>query len=810
MKSKLHALLDKKGYLVFDGAMGTMLLNYGYSGNCPEKLNLDDPELIKKIHLEYILAGADIIEANTFGASPIKLAQFGLADQTEKINMAGVAIARAAAFKDTLVAGDIGPLGKLLEPVGETTFDEAYDAFAQQAKALARGGADLLIIETMSDIQEMRAALIAAKQETNLPVICSFTLSENGRTMTGTDFITAGLTCAALGADVISTNCGNGPEQLYALLKGLKKDLQKIHIPLMIMPNAGLPTLLDGKAVYTMLPEEFGKKTAACSELGFQFFGGCCGTSPAHIKQLRLALEKQEKCASKPKASEKAIYFTSRGAYVELGKKSPLLKIGERLNPTARKAFAEDIRNDRTAFLKQEAAAQTAEGAALLDLNVGVPEIDQKVVMKKMISTLINSCQTPLCLDSDDPAVLEIALKNYPGIALINSVNGKAHSMQNILPLAKKYGAAVIALALDEKGIPNTAAGRMKIVKKIVAKAKPYGLSAARIFVDTLVMAVATDGAAPQVTIETIKACTSIGLKTSLGVSNVSFGLPKRAVINNAFLTLAVKAGLTAAIINTASFKQYAKSDAEFKLAEAVLTGKDKDAKLYIAAMKRDSGVAVAKLTSTHSKRTIEESIYQAIVQGEEDAILGYSEEALSTLPPQQILDILIRAIEHVGALYQNGEYFLPQMVQSANTMKKAFQRVKKNIPVGESTSAGTVVICTVQGDIHDIGKNIVAMMLENHGFRVIDLGKDVPAAEVVRAAKKEKADIVCLSALLTTTMLEMADVKKALDKAGVNVQLMVGGAVVTAGYAARISANYSKDAVGAVQKAKELMNEKK
>ncbi len=806
----LYALLKKRGHLVCDGAMGTMLLNYGITQNCPELLNVERPEVLSRIHQEYILAGADIIETNTFGASPLKLAQFGLEDRTEELNIAAVKNARRVAGIGTLVAGDIGPLGKLLEPMGSLSFDDAYAAFARQAKALAKGGADILIIETMSDMQEMRAALIAAKENTKLPVICSFTFDKNGRTLTGTDYLTAALTCQGLGADVFCTNCGNGPQELYALLAPMKKQLQAlIHIPLMIMPNAGLPVLEGGTAVYTMRPEEFGTLTSAFVDLGFSIFGGCCGTTPAHIKQTALKLQERPQKASTSKNVAQKVYFTSRSAHYVLDGKSDYLIIGERLNPTARKAFAADLKEDRTDFLKQESVKQQQEGAHLLDLNVGVPEMDQVALMRKMSATLLNACPLPVCFDSDDPKVLEVALKNYPGIALVNSVNGKEHVLESVLPLVKRYGASVIALALDEKGIPGTVDGRMKIVKRIVRTAEGHGVARSRIFVDALVMAVATESTAAKTTLAVIKECTALGLKTSLGVSNVSFGLPQRTVINNAFLTLAVKAGLTAAIVNPATAMLYKKGTKEFTLAKNVLSGTDKGAQRYIAAMNKNAP-ASGPVKKAVQELSVLEKISRAVVDGDDTHIVRQAEEALKANAPQTILDALIAGIEKVGVLYQSGEYFLPQMVASANAMKKAFLRVKQDIPVEKTSYLGTVVICTVHGDIHDIGKNIVAMMLENHGFRVIDLGKDIPTAEVVKAALKEKADIVCLSALLTTTMTEMPQVKKALAEAGSKARIMVGGAVVNDGYAERIGAHYSKDAVGAVEVAKELMHEQK
>ncbi|MDR1998209.1 MAG: homocysteine S-methyltransferase family protein [Candidatus Margulisbacteria bacterium] len=800
----LRAALKTGQPLIFDGAMGTVLMQRGYENILAEKLNLEKPEVIAQIHKEYALAGADIVETNTFNASLLKLQELGLADKLAAINHAAVKLARASGAP--FVAGSMGPTGKLLEPLGALTFDEAYQSYRAQAEALSAAGVDLFIIETISDIQEMRAALLAVKDVSDRPVICSLTYNEQGRTLTGTDMFTAGVTLRELGADVLSINCSIGPEGVVGLYKKYYKDLGELGLSLMVMPNAGMPELIDDKLTYTMTPARFAEIMAELAGYGVQIYGGCCGTTPAHIAALAQTIKTLS--IKYHNSDRREVYFTSRNKVLRLSEAAPFLKIGESLNPTARKKFAEELKSGQENFLREQARAQSA--ADLLDLNVGVPELDQKQLMKKCIQTLTMITDKPLCLDSDDAEVLEIALKTYPGIALVNSVNGKPQSLEKIVPLAKRYGAALIALTLDERGIPAAAAERVAVAEKIMACLRAAGFAEHRVFFDGLVMTLASEPQAALETLQTTEALTKRGWHTSLGVSNVSFGLPQRKNINNVFLKLLEKASLKAAIVSAATYQRIDKYSEAEKLAEAVILGRDPGAKKYIESISARSAPPVtedARPLPQGSGRFGLPAIYETIIEGNEAVILDLVISALQKNRPQEILDKeLLPALEKVGEYYSAGKYYLPQMIASANTMKKAFEYLKPLMQRDGAAPTGTAIICTVEGDIHDIGKNIVAMMLENHGFQVVDLGKDVSADKIVEAVLEHKADIVLLSALLTTTMLKMKEVKAQLAAKGLNIPVMVGGAVVTPEFAANFGARYTADAAAAVQLAKNLI----
>ncbi|GBR74643.1 5-methyltetrahydrofolate--homocysteine methyltransferase, partial [Candidatus Termititenax aidoneus] len=737
-------------------------------------------------------------ETNTFNSSLSKLRELGLANRLEEFNQAAVRNARASGAR--FVAGSLGPTGKLLEPLGALSFEEAYASYRAQAEALEKAGVDLFIVETISDIQEMRAALLALKDTSGRPVICSLTYNEQGRTLTGTDIFTAGVTLRELGADVLSINCSIGPEGVVGLYKKYYQDLGALGLPLMVMPNAGLPELINDKLAYTMTPQKFAEIMAELTQYGVQIFGGCCGTTPAHIAVLSEAIKKISIKYHNSDSSKKEVYFTSRSRVVRLSEIKPFLKIGESLNPTARKKFAEELKAGQENFLREQAKEQSA--ADLLDLNVGVPELDQARLMQKCVQTLTMVTDKPLCLDSDDPAVLEAALRNYPGIALINSVNGKQSSLEKIVPLAKRYGAALIALTLDERGIPDTAEQRVAVAKKIIEYLRTAGFPEHKVFFDGLVMTLASEPQAALITLQTTEALTKLGWHTSLGVSNASFGLPQRKNINNVLLKLLAEAGLKAAILSAATYRQIDQYTHAEQLAETVILGKDPNAAQYIAQVAAPEAAPALKKSAAK-----ELSIYETIIEGNEAAVLDLVKAALEKKKPQEILDReLLPALEKVGEYYSAGKYYLPQMIASANTMKKAFTYLKPLMQQSGSAPVGTAIICTVEGDIHDIGKNIVAMMLENHGFQVIDLGKDVPADRIVAAALERKADIILLSALLTTTMLKMKEVKAKLLEQNIDIPVMVGGAVVTPEFAGKFGAHHTADAAAAVLQAKKLL----
>jgi 5-methyltetrahydrofolate--homocysteine methyltransferase len=805
--SKFLEELNKR-ILVMDGAMGTQLMDRGVRPeDCFDAQNLKKPQIVEAVHKAYVEAGADIIETNTFGANRLKLADYKLENKVREINLAAAKIARRAIGDKGVVCGSIGPLGKMLDPLGEITFDQAYAAFAEQAKALEEGGVDVVSIETISDLQEIRAAVIAVKNETKLPVIASLTYDDGEKTNYGTTPEVAAAVLEPLGIDVIAANCSTGPE---GMLKVAKKLLAVSRKPVMVMPNAGMPELIGNKAVYKMTPEKFSGYAKKFAELGVNVIGGCCGTGPEHIKAIKSQITKT-KLQTKSKSQVPNTKFASRTKVVEAKSGVPLL-VGERINPTGRKLFQEEIRAGKTQIIRQEAEAQAK--ADLLDVNISVSEISESEAMARAVKVIQSVSERPLSIDSPNRFAIEAGLKQFCGRALLNSVNGKRESLEGILPLARKYGAAIIALALDEHGLPQTADDRVRIAEKIVMSAVDKGIAKEDIFVDCLVM---TAGVGIQGSLETLKALPLIkerlGVKTILGISNVSHGLPNRSKLNAIYFQLALSYGLDAAIIDV--------TDAEVK---KVLThygpGRQKkadDREELLKAFKAEVDKARRSGKPGEKKReavvkeikfTGYQDIRAAVIDGNLEAVETLVKQALGKkMDPQKIIDQgLIPGMEVVGKKFNKKEYFLPQVIEAAEAMRKGFELCKEKIPKGKIKAAGKVVLATVKGDIHDIGKNIVKMLLENHGFAVIDLGKDVPPEKIIEAAKKEKPNVIALSALLTTTMVEMGIVKEELQKAKLNIPLLVGGAVVTKGYADRIGAVYSLDAVGAVNLAKKII----
>ncbi|MFA4906030.1 MAG: homocysteine S-methyltransferase family protein [Candidatus Margulisiibacteriota bacterium] len=787
--------------LVMDGAMGTQLMERGVRPeDCFDAQNLKKPEIVLAVHKAYKEAGADIIETNTFGANRIKLADYGLDKKVREVNLEAAKLARKAIGESGFVCGSIGPLGKMLDPLGEITFDQAVEVFAEQAKALEEGGADCVSIETISDLQEMRAAVIAVKSNTKLPVIASLTYDEGEKTIYGTTPEVAAAVLEPLGIDVIAANCSTGPE---GMLKVAKRLLAVSRKPIMVMPNAGMPELIGNRAVYKMTPEKFGAFAKKFAEMGVAVIGGCCGTTPDHIRQLR-NLKKSEPRRSAAGPTK----FASRTKVVELKPGTPLL-VGERINPTGRKILQEEIKSGRSQLIRQEAETQSKAGADLLDVNVSVHDVHESEAMAKAVKVIQSASVQPLSIDSPSRMSIEAGLKQFCGRALLNSVNGKKESLETILPLAKKYGAAIIALALDEHGLPQTASDRVRIAERIVMSAVDKGIAREDIFVDCLVL---TAGVGISGCLETLKAIPlvkeKLGVKTILGISNVSHGMPERSKLNALYFQLALTYGLDAAIIDV--------TDPGIKKA---LKTREKSREKLLEQFKaevehaRRSGKPPEKkkdLAAKAIRLSGYPDIRNAVIDGNLEAVEILVKQGLEKkLDPQKIIDQgLIPGMETVGKKFSKKEYFLPQVIESAEAMKRGFELCQAKIPKGKTKVAGKVVLATVKGDIHDIGKNIVKMMLVNHGFQVIDLGKDVPPEKIVESAKKEKPNVIALSALLTTTMVEMGVVKDELNKAKLNIPLLVGGAVVTKGYADRIGAVYSMDAVGAVALAKRIMNE--
>ena len=792
--------------LVMDGAMGTLIQQKmgGYRG-AYELLNIERPEIIEEIHRSYVLAGADILETNSFGGNGIKLREYGLEKRCEELNERAALVARKAAGKDVLVAGSVAPTGALVEPLGETSAEEVYQAYLSQMKGLERGGVDLIAIETMHDIQEAKLALLAARDATKLPVICSMTFEAAGRTMTGSDPVSAFATLAAYGADMVGANCSMGPDGLLALFKSRWDEIAALGIPLSVWSNAGLPQFIDGKSVYALTPADFAKISSEFARLGFRVIGGCCGTTPEHIRAL-----KEEVCRiSTPdkKFTPRFSYITSRSASVNLDAHKGLLRIGERLNPTARKKFAEELRTGTQAFLREEARKQVAEGADILDINVGVPDIDEIDAMARSVNALSGIVSAPLMIDSDNSRVLERALMAYPGVAIVNSISGKTKSLDTVLPILKRFGCFVVALCMDESGIHREADKRIAIGENLIRTLESNGISRERVFIDPLMLAESAEPGSAVETLAVIRHFAQKGIRTSLGLSNISFGLPARKHVNGAYLWMAMQEGLTAAIINPGAMDLLEPKGVEADLAREFLLGKDPGASAYIAHVAgKEEKTSASNITSGQPKDIIER-IFAMVVEGNTDNIDEAVQEALTLHKPDVIMNNgLLRGLERVGELYSTGEYFLPQMIASASAMKKGFAILKPMLSTGAGRRLGIVVIGTVRGDVHDIGKNIVAMMLENHGFEVHDLGKDVPSEEFIKKAEQTGADLIFLSSLLTTTMGEMKTITGMVRSAGLKAHIVVGGAVVTREYADSIGAGYGKDAVEGVAVAKNLM----
>jgi len=784
---------------LFDGAMGTMLQKYGLAGSeCPDYCNVSHPDIVQRIHREYAEAGSEYITTNTFGASPLKLADYGLEDQVEAIAQAAVRNARAAS-PHIRVAGDIGPTGQFIRPLGDLSFDEAASNFYRLAKALADAGADCLIIETIIDIQEMRAALTAAKAACSLPVICQMSYSEDGRTITGTDPAAAAILLDAMGADVIGANCSVGPDKLLEAAKQMARVTDK---PLIIQPNAGMPVLDGNTTRFPLAPEDMAPYIARFAETGVTFAGGCCGTTPAHIRAMREAMDRLPAPEPRP-AVEPLTAFTSRTRTVFVGPGHAPVMIGERINPTGRKKMREEIQSGSFVSVKKEALAQVAAGADMLDVNMGVPGIDQSAAMEKVVMELSMLCPAPLSIDSTDPAVLEKAVKIYPGRPLINSVSADPALMEKVFPLARKYGAAVLCLPLAKGGLPKTAEERIALIRQILETARSFGLRRQDLLLDPLVLTAASDQKAPSETLRTLRLYREqFHCPTVMGTSNVSFGLPGRPQLNAAFLSMAFACGMDAPIINPLD-ETMQRTFAEARL----LLGFDAGARQYIASVSETP--AAVPSSSVSSDKPVLEQIRDAIRNGEKEEAARLMNDAIQEkMSPDRIIkEGLTAAMTEVGDAYGIGKVYLPQVMMAAEAMQSAFSELKVLLPSMKNDSKGTALLCTVQGDIHDLGKNIVAALLENSGYRVIDLGKDVSPEAILAEAERTHVDFFGLCSLMTTTLPELKKTAALLREHIPACRIMVGGAVVTPEYAWEIGADaYAKDGVDAVRKANQLM----
>lgn len=761
----------------FDGGMGSML-NLR-PGELPEKLNISDPDRVYRVHKAYADAGADIITANTFGANRLKY------DNCDELVRAGVALAKKTGKK---VALDLGPTGKLLKPMGDLDFEECVSIYADVVNA-GKNDADIVLIETMGDTYEIKAAMLAAKENCDLPIFVSMIFDEKGRLLTGADVKTACAVVEGLGADVIGFNCGLGPKQMIPLVEELEK---YTSTPIMVNPNAGLPESVNGETVYNVDPDEFSDLMAQIADLGVSYLGGCCGTTPAHIKAL---IEKTKNIPDVPPSKKNFTFVTSYSQSVELGEKSAV--VGERINPTGKKLLKQALRDRDMDYILREGISQKDCGAHILDVNVGLPEIDEVEMLKSAVYELQSVLPTPLQLDSSDAVAMEQALRIYNGKPLINSTNGKEKSMHEIFPLAKKYGGVVVCLCLDENGIPETADGRIKVAQKIINTAAEYGIDKKDLIVDALAMTISTD---TKNAIETLKAVDyikhTLGVNTVLGVSNISFGLPNREAVNTAFYTLCLKAGLSAGIINP---KSQSMMNAYYSY--NALAGLDENCTEYI-----ESAVVIDAVADASNI-----TLLDAIVKGMKEESAKCAKELLKT---QNSLDIIneyiIPALDKVGDGFEKNKIFLPQLLMSADSAKAAFDEIKAHMIVnGNSQVKGEkIIIATVEGDIHDIGKNIVKVLLANYGFDVVDLGKDVKCKTVLDETIKNDAKLVGLSALMTTTVPNMEKTIKLIHE-NTDAKVFVGGAVLTKDYAKMINADwYAKDAMESVRIAQEFFTE--
>lgn len=835
MKQDFRLFLEKSlresRPIIFDGAMGTMIQDSGFTDYLlPEELNSKKPDLIRGIHEAYLASGANVLTANSFGSNGIKLkdASFSAAEATTAAieNLRSLIDARdRSRFKQEVFAAlDIGPTGQLLAPMGRLTFDEAYEAFKESALAAEKAGADLVIIETFSDLYEAKAAILAVKENTSLPIVALMTFQSNFRTLTGSDVETTVCYLESLGVDALGFNCGGSLEEAKTLAKLF---LEHANLPLVSLPNAGLPVIEKGQTIFKVGANEFSKVQKEIAAMGFSLLGGCCGTKPEHISALvqdlqHFSIPKNNRHSRAYRSSlcsaEKTVYIDNN-----FGSAGPVI-IGERINPTGKKKLKEALLSNDMSYILDEAENQIQAGSHILDVNVGLPGLDEKAKMQEVVAALQKNYATPLQLDSSEPEVLEYAMRYYNGKPLVNSVNGKQKNMDDVFPLVKKYGALVVALCLDEDGIPSTVEGRLSIAKKIYAEAQKYGIRAEDILFDSLTLTLSSQQEEALVTLDAIKAIKKEipGAKTVLGVSNISFGLPRRDIINAAFFSMALYAGLDACIINPLSEEMMA----SFNAYRTIAAFDDKALhfiETYSGTQKISSSIAnktATKEALSVSKETEQKSLFvkddlqTIIIKGQVDKAESCVEKLLHE--GKKSLDIIdgciVPALDIVGKEYESGKKFLPQLLLSAETVSKAFGLIKAELAKTgiQDEAKGTILIATVEGDIHDIGKNIVKAMLENYGYEVLDLGKDVSAETICDLAVEKNIRLIGLSALMTTTVLNMEKTIKLLrekeKEMAEKFTIMVGGAVLTEDYAKTIGADfYAKDALASVQIAKKF-----
>lgn len=843
-KKEFQQLIIEKGPVILDGATGTNLMAAGMPvGACPEAWILENPQVLLDLQRSYVEAGSDIVYAPTFTGNRIKLAEYGLWDRLEEINTKLVQLSKQAVGGKALVAGDMTMTGQQLYPMGDLLFEELVEVYKEQARVLAEAGVDLFAVETMMSLQECRAAVIAIRETCDLPIMVTLTYNEDGRTLFGTPPETAVVVLQSLGVDAIGINCSTGPMEM---VEPIRKMAECATIPIVAKPNAGLPELEGRKTVYRMTPEEFAKAGATLVEAGAAIVGGCCGTTAAHIKALSDAVKGKE--IRKPLEFHRRI-LTSERKNVEISLDGNFIVVGERINPTGKKKLQAELREGKLEMVRNMAMEQEENGAKILDINMGMNGIDELEMMEQVIYEVSSTVDCPLCIDTSHIDVMEAALRIYPGRALINSISMESEKMEKMLPLAKKYGAMFVLLPLSDAGLPKDAAEKMQIINTVYDRAMEIGMAHEDIVVDGLVATIGANPEAAKECFETISYCRNVKkLPTICGLSNISFGLPERGYVNAAFLTMAIHSGLTMAIANPsqellmnaafASDMLLHRPDSDIRYIERMNQLAEKKAEYETVVVKRSvagtgtagnpaggSTGAGSSSGGTRSAATeagtsggtgaatptgMDHPVFCAVLKGNKDSIIDEVKKTLSTgvKPDAVINDFLIPAINEVGVLFEKKKYFLPQLIASANAMKLAIDYLE---PMLERKNDGkempTLVIATVEGDIHDIGKNLVVLMLKNYGYNVIDMGKDVPCEEIVDTAIREKAAVIGLSALMTTTMMRMQDVVEICKEKGCQSKVIIGGACITQSFADEIGADgYSEDAAECVKLVERLL----
>lgn len=798
----------RQGFVFLDGATGSNLQEHGMqAGDCPETWILEHPDVFVELQKGYIQAGSDVLYAPTFTCNRIKLAEYGLEDRLEEMTAKLVGLSRRAVeesgtTRQVYIAGDMTMTGEQLYPMGTLSFEELVDVYKEQVRALVAAGIDLFAVETMMSLQECRGAVLAIKETCGdeLPVMVTLTFQEDGRTLYGTSPETAAIVLESMGVDAVGVNCSAGPDKMVDLIQRMER---MVGIPLVVKPNAGLPKLVDGRTAYDMGAEEFSETMLPLVKKGATILGGCCGTTPEHIKRLRERLAGEVPVFPEKK---KVRALTNERNYVEIDLEGTFSIVGERINPTGKKELQAQLREGELELVVSMAEEQVEKGAKILDVNMGMNGIDEKEMMLQAIYELTLAVDVPLSIDSSYVDVVEQALRIYPGRALINSISLEPEKFEKLIPAAKKYGAMFILLPLSDQGLPENIGEKKEIIHKILDEAKRHGLSERDIVVDGLVGTIGANKRAALEVLETIRYCREeLGTATICGLSNISFGLPERQFVNSAFLTMAIASGLTMAIANPNQTLL-----ANVALASDLLLNKPE------ADLKYINGVAKAQISADAPKQTQAQEetgvhpLFTAVVKGKEGQVLELVKKELERgESPAAIIDsCLIPAINHVGELFEKGTYFLPQLIASAETMEKAIDYLEPMLAKERgSEKLDTVVMATVKGDIHDIGKNLVVLMLKNYGYEVIDLGKDVESQKILDTAKKEKASVIGLSALMTTTMTEMKHLVEMAKEQDCEAKIIIGGAVVTESYAQEIGADgYSKDAREAVKLVNRLL----